>query len=396
MRIVLAFSGGLDTSYAVAWLREQEGAEVVTVTVNTGGATPEDLAEIRRRALAVGASDHVEVDARDAVFDAHVSWLIRGNVLRGEVYPLCVGAERTRQALEVARIAREVGAAAVAHGSTAAGNDQIRFDVLWRVLLPELPIVAPVRDRAVSREASRRFLLDRGLPVPEGSERYSVNRGLWGTTYGGSWTHDPWAGPPADAWGPEPEPRPAEEVVVGWSDGLPVALDGEPLGGVELVEALAGRTRTHGVGRGIHLGETVMGIKGRVAFEAGAPLVLIAAHRELEKLTLTRSQSFWKDHLSRFYGDRLHEGQYLDPVLRDIEAMIASSQRRVHGETRVRLEPGRFQVVGVRSDASLLRAEAGRYGEDAVLWTGDDARAFAKIAAIPGMLAASRDGGGAW
>lgn len=396
MRIALAFSGGLDTSYAVAWLREHRGARVVTVTVNTGGATASDLEGIRSRALAVGADEHVEIDAREAVYDAHVSWLIRGNVLRGEVYPLCVGAERTRQALEVARVARERGADAVAHGSTAAGNDQVRFDVLWRALLPGMPIVAPIRDHAVSREAARRFLVERGLPVPQGSERYSVNRGLWGTTYGGSWTHDPWAGPPDDAWGPEPEPRPAEEIVVAWEAGLPVGLDGEALAGVRLVEALAERTRAHGVGRGIHLGETVMGIKGRVAFEAGAPAVLIAAHREIEKLTLTRWQTFWKDHLGRFYGDRLHEGQYLDPALRDIEAMIASSQRHVRGETRVRLERGRFQVVGVRSDASLLREEAGRYGEEAALWNGDEARAFAKIAAIPGMLAAARDGATRW
>ena len=325
-----------------------------------------------------------------------MAWLIRGNVLRGEVYPLCVGAERTRQAIEVARVAREIEADAVAHGSTGAGNDQIRFDVVLRVLLPGIPILTPIRDHALTREAVTSWLTERGLPVPEGSERYSVDRGLWGTTYGGTWTHDAWSSPPSDAWGPTAPVPAAREIVVSWSDGLPVAIDGEETKGPELVEALGAMTRSYGIGRGIHLGETVLGIKGRVAFEAGAPLVLIAAHRELEKLVLTRWQLFWKDHLGRFYGERLHEGQHLDPVLRDIEAMIGSSQRHVTGDTRIRLDEERFLVTGVRSPHALLREEAGRYGEAPALWTGDDARAFAKIAAIPAMLATARSGWSPW
>lgn len=396
MKVVLAFSGGLDTSFCVPFLREAHGAEVVTVIVNTGGASREALDEVARRARALGAADHVEVDARASVFDEHVAWLIRGNVLRGEVYPLCVGAERTRQAIEVARVAREIGADAVAHGSTGAGNDQVRFDVVLRVLLPGTAILTPIRDGALTREAVTAWLRERGLPVPEGSGRYSVNRGLWGTTYGGSWTHDPWAAPPDDAWG-EPAPAPpARDVVISWSDGLPVALDGAAMAGPDLVEALGETVRAYGIGRGIHLGETVLGIKGRIAFEAGSPLVLIAAHRELEKLVLTRWQLFWKDHLGRFYGERLHEGQHLDPVLRDIEALMASSQRAVAGDTRVRLDEGRFLVTGVRSPHALLRDEAGRYGEAPALWNGDEARAFAKIAAIPSMLATARSGRLPW
>ncbi|HEX6851124.1 MAG TPA: argininosuccinate synthase domain-containing protein [Candidatus Polarisedimenticolaceae bacterium] len=391
MRVVLAFSGGLDTSFCVPWLEETLGAEVVTVFVNTGGADRAALDQVAAQSKALGAARHVEIDARRAVYDHHVAWLIRGNVLRGEVYPMCVGAERTRQAIEVARVAREIGADAVAHGSTGAGNDQIRFDVVLRVLLPETTILAPIRDHTITREQATAWMRERRLPVPEGSARYSVNRGLWGTTYGGSWTHDPWAAPPEDAWGPTSPAPEARDLVIGWVGGLPVSIDGTPISGFEAIEAVGEIARAYALGRGIHLGETVLGIKGRVAFEAGAPLVLIAAHRELEKLVLTRWQLFWKDHLGRFYGERLHEGQHLDPVMRDIEAMMLSSQRHVAGETRVRLEAGRFQVTGVRSPHALLRDAAGRYGELPSLWTGEDAKAFAKIAAIPSMLATAQE-----
>ncbi len=396
MKVALAFSGGLDTSFCVPWLREERGAEVITVLVNTGGASREALDAAAAQANALGASRHVEVDARRKVYDDHVAWLVRGNVLRGEVYPLCVGAERTCQAVEVARIARELGCDAVAHGSTGAGNDQVRFDVVLRVLLPEATLLTPIRELGLTRECATAWLHERGLPVPFASGRYSVNRGLWGTTFGGGWTHDPWEPPPADAWGLPPSPPPSRELILAWEGGLPVSLDGTPLEGPDLVEKLGEITRAYGIGNGIHLGETVMGIKGRVAFEAGAPLLLIAAHRELEKLVLTRWQAFWKDHLGRFYGERLHEGQYLDPVMRDIEAMIASSQRKVTGETRVRLDAQRFQVTGVRSPFTLAGEAFGRYGEEASLWTGEEARAFAKIAAIPALLAASRDEAPAW
>lgn len=396
LKVILAFSGGLDTSFCVPFLRETQGAEVVTVIVNTGGASREALDEIGRRAKTLGAVDHIEVDARASVFDEHVAWLIRGNVLRGEVYPLSVGAERARQAIEVARVAKNLGADAVAHGSTGAGNDQVRFDVVLRVLLPGVPILTPIRDHALTRKAITAWLVERGFAIPDGSARYSVNRGLWGTTYGGTWTHDPWLAPPVDAWG-EPSPAPpASDLVISWSEGLPVALDGDAMSGYEFVEALGETTRAYGIGRGIHLGETVLGIKGRIAFEAGSPLVLIAAHRELEKLVLTRWQLFWKDHLGRFYGERLHEGQHFDPVLRDIEALMASSQAKVVGDTRVRLDEGRFLVTGVRSPNALLREDAGRYGEAPALWNGEEARAFAKIAAIPSMLASAHGGKLPW
>ena len=386
-RVALAFSGGLDTSYCVARL-SADGWTVHTVWVDTGGTQSGDRQAIERQALACGAAQHHAVDARGPVFDRFVRFLIQGNVLRGEVYPLSVAAERTQQAISLVDVAREIGATAVAHGSTGAGNDQIRFDVALRVLAPDLTILTPVRDATLTRPQAIAWLEERKLPVPKAAGAYSVNAGLWGTTWGGGWTHDPWAGPPAELVNPPVDAPAPAEIVLGWDGGLPLSLDGTTLAGPTLVEAVGALTRRYGIGRNTHLGETALGIKGRVGFEAGAALLLIHAHRELEKLVLTRWQTFWKDQLGRFYGDRLHEGQYFDPSLRDIEALIASSQRRVVGDTRVLLAPGRFQVTGVRSPYSLMDPAVATYGEEPRLWTGDEARAFARVAAIPSLLAA--------
>jgi argininosuccinate synthase len=385
--LALAFSGGLDTSFCVPHLAGQ-GWAVHTVYVDTGGSTPEERAAIRRQAKAVGAVSHHEVDAREKVYQRFVRFLIQGNVLRGEVYPLSVAAERTQQALSVVETAREIGARAVAHGSTGAGNDQIRFDVALRVLAPDLQIVTPIRDQGVKREQSIAYLERLGLPVPAKAGAYSINRGLWGTTWGGGWTHDTWAGPPPELLDPPAQAPPPREIVLAWERGLPIALDGAALGGPALVARLGELSELYGLGRNIHVGETALGIKGRIGFEAGAALLLIGAHRELEKLVLTRWQTFWKDQLGRFYGDRLHEGQYFDPSLRDIEALITSSQGRVTGETRVRLAPGRFQVVGTRSPHSMMDTSVATYGEENLLWTGDEARAFARVSAVPSLLAA--------
>jgi len=390
MRIVLAYSGGLDTTYCVAWLTREKNAEVITVTVDTGGLDVEEASRITKRAHAAGATEHHLIDARQKVWDNFITTLIRGNVLRGAIYPVSVAAERTQQAVEVARIAVETGADAIAHGATGAGNDQIRFDIAWQVTAPAIPILAPVREHGVERETSLAYLDRHGIERPPESSRYSVNRGLWGTTLGGGWTHDAWQGPPKDAW-PEDAPTAAEptDLVIGWEAGLPVTLDGAALDGPELVEALEARLAPYGIGRGIHVGETVLGIKGRIGFTAGAAQVLIAAHRELEKLVLTRWQSFWKDHVAQFWGDRLHEGQAFDPVMRDVEAMIESSQKRVVGETRVHLAEGRFMTTGVRSPFSLMDPKVAAYGESHHLWTGEEARAFASIAGIPSRLAAA-------
>ena len=391
--LALAFSGGLDTSFCVPRLAA-DGWTVHTVYVDTGGSTPEDRAAVRRQAEAVGAVSHQEIDARRQVYDRFVRFLIQGNVLRGEVYPLSVAAERTQQALSVVEAARRLGARAVAHGSTGAGNDQVRFDVAFRVLAPDLEIVTPIRDLGVRREQAIAYLERLGLPVPARAGAYSINRGLWGTTWGGGWTHDTWAGPPAELLDPPADAPAPREIVLAWESGLPVSLDGEAVTGPALVARLGDLCDAYGIGRNIHVGETALGIKGRIGFEAGAALLLIGAHRELEKLVLTRWQTFWKDQLGRFYGDRLHEGQYFDPSLRDIEALITSSQAPVAGETRLRLSPGRFQVVGTRSPHSMMDASIATYGEENHLWTGDEARAFARVSAVPSLLAARAATGG--
>ncbi|MBK6493730.1 MAG: argininosuccinate synthase [Gemmatimonadetes bacterium] len=388
--LALAFSGGLDTSYCVPRLTER-GFSVHTVFVNTGGTTPEQCAAIRAQAMAVGAVDHHEVDARDLVFNRFVRFLIQANVLRGEVYPLSVAAERTQQAISVVAVAREIGAVAVAHGSTGAGNDQIRFDIALRVLAPELEIVTPIREENLSREASIAYLEARGLPVPPKSGAFSINRGLWGTTWGGGWTHDTWASPPEELLAPPADAPAPRDIVISWVNGVPVLVDGKSGPGHVLVDMLSELAASYGIGHGIHVGETALGIKGRIGFEAGSALILINAHRELEKLVLTKWQSFWKDQLGKFYGDRLHEGHYFDPALRDIEAMVESSQQKVTGETRVRLSPGRFLVTGARSPWSMMDRAVATYGEENVLWTGDEAKAFARVGAIPELLAMRAD-----
>lgn len=384
--VALAFSGGLDTSWCVPRLAER-GFSVQTVFVNTGGTTAEQCAAIRAQAMAVGAAAHHEIDARAEVFDRFVRVLIQGNVLRGEVYPLSVAAERTQQAISVIEVARRIGAVAIAHGSTGAGNDQVRFDIAMRVLAPELEVITPIREESLTRERAIADLEERGLPVPAKAGSYSINRGLWGTTWGGGWTHDTWAPPPAELLDPPAEAPVPVDVVIGWEHGVPTSLDGTAMSGHALVDALAERCARFGIGHGIHVGETALGIKGRIGFEAGAALVLIAAHRELEKLVLTKWQSFWKDQLGRFYGDRLHEGHYFDPTLRDIEAMVESSQQRVSGATRVHLAPGRFLVTGARSPWSMMDPAVATYGEENRLWSGEESKAFARVGAIPELLA---------
>ena len=384
--LALAFSGGLDTSYCVPRLAEL-GYAVHTVYVNTGGSSAEERAAIRRQAEAVGAVRHHEVDARHDVFNRFVRYLIQGNVLRGEVYPLSVAAERTQQAIALVEAARAIGATAVGHGSTGAGNDQVRFDIAFRVLAPDLQILTPIRDENLTRDQAIAYLEAHRLPVPAKAAAYSINAGLWGTTWGGGWTHDTWAGPPAELLDPSPDAPAPAELVIGWEQGIPVTLDGTRLGGPDLVARLSALAAAYGLGRSIHVGETALGIKGRIGFEAGAALVLIAAHRELEKLVLTKWQGFWKDQLGRFYGDRLHEGHYFDPALRDLEALFTSSQQRVSGATRVRLAAGRFQVTGARSPHSMMDRSVATYGEENRLWTGAEARAFARIGAIPELLA---------
>jgi argininosuccinate synthase len=388
--IILAFSGGLDTSFCIPWLAETYGRPVITVTVNTGGLDVRAAEALAERARALGAVDHVLVEARQEFFDEVLKYLIMGNVRRGQLYPLCVGAERGVQAKHLAETARRLGAGTVAHGCTAAGNDQIRFEIILKTLAPELEVLAPVRDHAWGRAEQLAFLGERSLPAPGTGSAYSINRGLWGVTIGGTETLDSRDSIPETAWvlssGAIEDPRSPRELRVGFRHGVPVSLDGTELDPVALIERLEEIGSGYAIGRGIHLGDTILGTKGRVAFEAPAAEILIAAHRELEKLTLSALQARVKEPLGLLYGDLVHEGKLLDPACRDIEALLGSSQARVTGEVRCQLRPGSLFVLGVTSPHSLMAASRGKYGESAGEWTSADAVGFSRILSLPGML----------
>jgi len=397
--ILLAFSGGLDTSFLVPWLRETHGRPVITLTVDTGGIDAAAAAVLEQRSRELGAIAHHLVDARATYFDQVLRFLIMGNVRRGQLYPLCVGAERAIQAKVLAQQAARLGTGTVAHGCTAAGNDQVRFEVALRTLAPGLEQLAPVRDQAFKRPEQLKFLQDRGLPVPPFGAAYSVNRGLWGVTIGGTETLTSSGSIPEQAWvlskGALDEPRPAERHVVGFERGIPCSVDGVSLDPVAVIEKLESLAARFGIGRGIHLGDTIIGTKGRVAFEAPAAEVLLNAHRELEKLTLTARQQRIKETLAGPYGDLLHEGQNLDPVCRDMEALFLSSQQRVTGTATVMLRPGSVFVEGVDSPFSLMKASKGVYGEAAGEWTPQDALGFSRMVALPCMFWARAGAAGA-
>lgn len=388
--IILAFSGGLDTSFCVPWLKETCGRDVVTATVDTGGIDTAAAAALAERSRALGAIEHVLIDAKREFFDSVLRYLIAGNVLRGQMYPLCVGAERGLQAARLAQLAAERGATTVAHGCTAAGNDQVRFEVALSALNPGLDVLAPVRDNRWVREEQLAYLEQHGLPLPAQGSAYSINRGLWGVTIGGRETLTSAATIPEDAWvlsaGAFAKPEPPSTHTLEFGAGIPLALDGQSLSPVELIEALEALAGRYGIGRGIHLGDTILGTKGRVAFEAPAAVTLIAAHRELEKLVLSAQQSRVKESVAAVYGDLVHEGKQLDMVCTDIEALLASSQRRVTGTVTVALKPGHLFIEGVESPHSLLAATRGVYGEATGEWTPADALGYARILSLPGIL----------
>lgn len=391
--VVLAFSGGLDTTYCAVWLRTQ-GWNVHAVTVNTGGFDSDELAAIEQSAARAGVSDYTLIDGRRELFDLVLRNLIFANALRGGVYPLCVSAERSVQARRCAEFARQCGASALAHGSTGAGNDQVRFDAGFAVFAPGLPILTPIRDQALSREQETDWLRSHGIDIPPKTTRYSINRGLWGVTIGGGATHRSDGALPEDAWvltregwQSPPAPRP---LTIDFQRGVPAALDGAAIEPVALIERLNELAGAHGVGRGVHLGDTILGIKGRVAFEAPAAVTLITAHRELEKLVLSRQQLFWKQTLGDLYGANVHEARAFDPLQADLEAFFESSQRHVTGRVTLELSRGQAIVVGVDSPHSLLGGDS-RYGETSALWSGAEAAGFCKLYGLPAVLAARRD-----
>ena len=388
--IILAFSGGLDTSFCVPWLRETYGRDVITATVDTGGIDAQAATALEQRAMALGATEHVLIDCKRDFYDTVITHLIAGNVLRGQAYPLCVGAERGLQAARLAQLAKDRNATTVAHGCTAAGNDQVRFEVALRTLNPGLDILAPVRDNSWVREEQLKYLEDHGMPLPAQGSAYSINRGLWGITIGGQETLTSEGTIPEDAWvlsaNAFSHPQDSSSHTLEFAAGVPVALDGKAMSPVELIEELEVLAGSYGIGRGIHLGDTVLGTKGRVAFEAPAAITLITTHRELEKLVLSAQQMRMKDSIAAVYGDLVHEGKQLDLVCGDIEAFLHSSQRRVTGTVRFALKPGNLFVEGVVSKHSLLAATKGVYGESAGEWTASDALGFARILSLPGSL----------
>lgn len=391
MSIVLAFSGGLDTSFCVPYLKETYNEPVLTVTVNTGGLAPEDVERLNERALVLGAEQHFTIDGRNDLFWNHLSYLVKGNVLRGNVYPLCVGPERVTQAQHIVQAARELGARAIAHGSTGAGNDQVRFDVALRILASEMEILTPIRSLGYSRPQTAAYLQERGFDVPSKTTDYSINRGLWGTTIGGKETLGtseplPEAAYP-DTLPPSKCPNRPLTIKITYEKGIPTALDGALMDPVLLIERLNELGGDHGIARDIHVGDTILGIKGRVGFEAPAALILIRAHEELEKIILTKWQRYQKDQLANFYGMLLHEGQHFDPVMRDIEAFLNSSQEVVTGSVTAQLYKGHIRILGCESAYSLFDQSVASYGETNTLWDARDARGFTQIYGVHSFLA---------
>jgi argininosuccinate synthase len=379
-KVVLGFSGGLDTSYCVKYLTEEKGYEVHSVIVNTGGFSEEELQEIEKRAYSLGVKSHKTVNAIRSYYDGVIKYLIFGNVLKNNTYPLSVSAERMSQALAIAEYVKEVGADAVAHGSTGAGNDQVRFDMVFHIMIPGVEIITPIRDLKLSREEEISYLKSKGVEVNFEKAMYSINKGMWGTSVGGKETLTSNGMLPETAWPTQLTKQGEEQVKLTFEKGELTGVNdktfGHPSEAIQYLQTIAG---PFAIGRDIHVGDTIIGIKGRVGFEAAAPMVIIKAHHALEKHVLTKWQLSWKDQLAQFYGNYMHEGQIMDPVMRDIEAFLQNTQENVSGEVFVTLMPYRFQVTGISSPYDLMSSKFGKYGEMNTGWSGDDVRGFSKI-----------------
>ena len=382
-KVVLAFSGGLDTSFCVPYLKNEKGLEVHTITVNTGGFSDSKVKDIEARAIALGAASHITVDASHTYYEKGLKYLIFGNILKNATYPLSVSSERVFQALEVYRHVRRTGAGSVAHGSTGAGNDQVRFDIVFEILSPDINIIAPIREKSLTRQEEIDYLAAHGFDYSWEKSRYSINQGLWGTSVGGveTLTSDGWL--PEEAYPVQVTKHGSEHVRIGFEKGEPVSLNGKKMDPVELIKELHAIAAPYGIGRDIHVGDTIIGIKGRVAFEAAAPLILIKAHHLLEKHVLTKGQLYWKDQIAGWYGQQMHEAMYLDPVMRDMEAMMESMEQKVRGEVEVGLRPYSFSVLGCSSAHDLMSSKFGTYGEVNRSYTGADVVGFTKVLANP-------------
>ena len=379
-KLVLAYSGGLDTSYCLKTL-SQEGYEVHAVSVNTGGFSDKEIEEQEQKAYAMGATTYRSINALQTFYDKIVQYLIYGNVLKNNTYPLSVSAERIVQAIEIIQYAKSIDAAYIAHGSTGAGNDQVRFDLIFQVLAPAIQIITPIRDQQLSREAEIAYLKSEGIEMSWEKAQYSINQGLWGTSVGGSETLTSDKTLPSEAYPSQLTATESKKITLEFEQGELVGINGVSGKPVTLIQQLQEIAKEYAIGRDIHVGDTIIGIKGRVGFEAAAPLIIIKAHHLLEKHTLSKWQQFQKEQMGSFYGMLLHEGNYLDAVMRDIEAFLKSSQKTVNGSVIVSLHPYRFELEGVQSPNDLMNASFGSYGEMNKGWTADDAKGFIKITA---------------
>ncbi|MFN3783381.1 MAG: argininosuccinate synthase [Spirosomataceae bacterium] len=386
-KVVLAYSGGLDTSFCVKYLTEEKGMEVYSVLVDTGGFTDEEIADIEKKAYELGVKTHYTARVADKYYKECIRFLIYGNILKNNTYPLSVSAERIFQAVAVAEYAKSIGANAIAHGSTGAGNDQVRFDIAFRIIVPEAEIITPIRDLKLSREAEIDFLKSKGVVREWHKSTYSINQGLWGTSVGGKETLNSWDSLPESAYPTQVQRKKEKEISLQFVKGELKGVNGKRFRNpVDAIRRLHDLASVYGIGRDTHVGDTIIGIKGRVGFEAAAPLIIIKAHHLLEKHVLTKWQQYWKQNLAEYYGMLLHEGQFNEPVLRDIEQFMESTQGHVTGTVRVLLAPYRFQVLGIQSEYDLMSPVFGSYGEMNNAWSGDDVRGFSKIASNQVMI----------
>jgi argininosuccinate synthase len=379
-KIVLGFSGGLDTTYCVKYLSEDLGYEVHSIIVNTGGFTEEELKKIETHAYHLGVASHTTIDAVQGYYERIIKYLVMGNVLKNNTYPLSVSAERLMQALHIAEHTKNLEAKMVAHGSTGAGNDQVRFDMIFNIMIPDVKILTPIRDLKLSRDQEITYLKEKGVTMNFEKAMYSINKGLWGTSVGGRETLTSNEALPDDAWPTQVTKTGSEEIIISFKEGEIIAINGQNYSSpVDAINYLTSIAAPYGIGRDIHVGDTIIGIKGRVGFEASAPILIIKAHHTLEKHVLTKWQLAHKDQLALFYGNWLHEGQILDPVMRDIEAFFESSQKYVTGDVTLLLQPYRYQIIGINSNHDLMSSKFGSYGEMNKGWTGEDVRGFTKI-----------------
>ena len=379
-KVLLAFSGGLDTSFCAMYLAQEKGYEVHTAVANTGGFSAEELKVIEDKAYRLGAASHVALDVTQEYYDKSIKYMVFGNVLRNGTYPISVSSERIFQAIAIINYAKEIGAEYVAHGSTGAGNDQVRFDLTFDVIAPEIKILTPTRDMVLTREYEINYLRDHGFDADFKKMEYSINKGLWGTSIGGKETLKSEQTLPEEAYPSQVEKQGEETVTIGCENGEKCSINGSTNENkVLLINKLEEIANKYGIGRDMHIGDTIIGIKGRVGFEAAAPLLIINAHKMLEKHTLTKWQQYWKDQLGNWYGMFLHEAQYLEPVMRDIEQFLQSSQQNVTGTVIVKLRPYNYTLVGVESTFDLMKTDFGEYGEVNRAWSADDVKGFTKI-----------------